>query len=368
MKKVIIIGSGIVGSAIAFELSQNPDLDITLIDQNNPGSGATGAALGILMGVISQKTKGRAWQLREASLKRYHSLIPELESLTGLKIPHNKDGIVKLLFEGDDLTKWHKLAQTRATQGHTLEVWDPNQLKSLCPEIDVTGIIGAVYSPEDLQINPPMLTQALVKGASLRGVKCQFGSKVDNFQIKPRNDFQNQVCTSVNVGGASLEADWVIIAAGLGSMALTQSLGATLTIIPVLGQALLVKNNSWQTSNNFNPVITGNDIHIAPMGNNEFWLGATVEFPQGQESVVADAQLLDHLHQSAIAFCPTLKSAPVMLSWTGKRPRPEGQPAPVIKKLAPYDNIILATGHYRNGILLAPATAMQVQDLITIDN
>ncbi len=367
MKKVVIIGSGIVGSTIAFELSQNPKLDITLIDQNNPGSGATGAALGLLMGIISQKTKGRAWQLKEASLKRYHTLIEELESLTKIKIPHNKDGIVKLLFEGDNVDKWHKLAETRANQGYTLEVWDKTQLKKRCPEVNLSKVIGAVYSPSDLQISPPILTQALVKGASLRGVNCQFGVKVDNFNVLPSGEDDDKFCTSVEVGGASILADFVIISAGLGSMALTESLGNELKIIPVLGQALLVKSDSWQKEKDFNPVITGNDIHIAPMGNNEFWLGATVEFPNVQEFSMADEQLLDDLHRSAIAFCPILKTAPIMLSWSGKRPRPEGQPAPVIQKLQGYSNIILATGHYRNGILLAPATAMQVEQLIIDD-
>ena len=72
--QVVIIGCGVVGAAIAYELSQNSQYSITVLEKNVPAHGATGAALGIAMGVISHKVKGRNWRLREASLKRYASL------------------------------------------------------------------------------------------------------------------------------------------------------------------------------------------------------------------------------------------------------------------------------------------------------
>lgn len=362
MSKVIIIGSGIVGSTIAYELSHNPSLDITLIDEKNPGTGSTGAALGILMAVISHKTKGKSWRLRESSLQRYDTLIPELEALTGLQIPYNTDGIVKLIFPDDDLTKWENLAEIRTQQGYILHIWDKSLLKYHCPEVDVSSLLGAVYSPCDRQVNPTFLTKALVKAASLKGVKCIFGEKVLNLEIVEGN---SRHCCRVEINNQSLAADWVILATGLGTSSLIQPLGSEILIKPVLGQALLLKHNNWQIKNNFNPVITGNDIHITPMGNDEFWLGATVEFPHNGDEILPDKDLLQNLRQQATIFCPSLADAPTMLSWTGKRPRPEGKSAPIIEKLGNYDNIILATGHYRNGVLLAPATALSVLELIT---
>lgn len=361
MSKVIIIGSGIVGSTIAYELSHDPNLDITLIDEKNPGTGSTGAALGILMAVISHKTKGRAWKLRESSLQRYNSLIPELEALTGLHIPYNTDGIVKLLFRDDDLTPWQKLVEIRSQQGYTLNIWDKSLLKHYCPEVDVSSLLGAIYSPCDRQISPTFLTKALVKGASLKGVKCIFGQKVENLKIIENN---HKRCEEIIIGNESLSADWVVLATALGTSSLIQPLGSKMAIKPVLGQALLLKHTTWKTKENFNPVITGNDIHLAPMGNDEFWLGATVEFPKNENEILPDEELLQNLQQQAMGFIPSLINAPVMLSWKGKRPRPEGQSAPIIEKLKDYDNIILATGHYRNGVLLAPATASSVLELI----
>lgn len=362
MSKVIIIGSGIVGSTIAYELSQYPHLDITLIDEKSPGTGATGAALGILMGIISHKTKGRGWRLREASLKRYDTLIPELETLTGLEIPYNQQGIVKLLFPDDDLSKWEKLAQVRSNQGYDLFVWSCDELKNRCPEVNVDGLLGAVYSPCDRQINPTFLTKALVKGASLKGVNCIFGEKV--ISLTTVDEGNNRYCREVKLETRSMSADWVILATGLGTSPLIESLGSNIKVKPVLGQALLLKHPLWQIQDNFSPVITGNDIHIVPMANDELWLGATVEFPDNLDRTIPNEELLKNLQQKAIEFCPSLADAPIMLSWTGKRPRPEGKSAPIIEKLDSYHNIILATGHYRNGILLAPATALSVSELL----
>ena len=92
MTRIAIIGAGIVGAAIAYELSLIPELEIILLDEQEPNAGSTGGALGVLAGVIHRK----GWVLRKASLERYETLIPELESLTGQVIPYNRQGIVLL--------------------------------------------------------------------------------------------------------------------------------------------------------------------------------------------------------------------------------------------------------------------------------
>ena len=354
MTKIVIVGCGIVGATIAYELSLIPQLDITVIEQQKPASGSTGAALGVLMGIISGKTKGRAWKLRETSIKRYESLISELESQTGIKIPVNHQGIVKLIFAGDKLEKWQKLQQIRQEKGWELAIWHQEYLFRQCPQIENERIIAAVYSPQDKQINPKLLTEALVTAATQNRVKFQFGVKV--------TDYQNQLLiTSKGI----LESNYLVIAAGLGATPLTASLQKTLDLRPVLGQAIRFKLEDDLGLKNFQPVITGNDVHIVPLGNQEYWLGATVEFPDEAGEVVAQAELLEMVKQEAIAFCPALTNATILETWYGKRPRPQGQAAPIIQKLTGYDNIILATGHYRNGVLLAPATALEVKKIVT---
>ncbi len=353
MSKVIIVGCGIIGATIAYELSLISNLDITVIEQNQPASDSTGAALGVLMGIISGKTKGRAWRLRENSLKRYETLLYELESQTGIVIPVNRQGILKLVFAGDKLEKWQKLQQTRQDNGWKLEIWNQEYLFQQCPQIENDNIIAGIYSPQDRQINPKILTEALVTAAIQNGVKLQLGVRV--------TDYKNQLLVTSQ---GLLEFDYLIVAAGLGSTPLTSSLQQTLDLRPVWGQAMKLKLEKTLGLRDFQPVVTGKDIHIVPLGEGEYWLGATVEFPTETGKTIPEIQLLETLKQDAIAFCPPLANAKVLETWSGKRPRPEGQPAPVIQKLAGYDNIILATGHYRNGVLLAPGTALEVRNLI----
>jgi glycine oxidase len=360
MSKIVIIGCGVIGATIAYELSLIPELEITVIEKNTCASGATGAALGILMGAISGKTQERAWKLRETSLKRYQSLIPELEAQTGLKIPVNQDGIVKLLFAEDKLEKWEKLQQIRADRGWKLEIWDRKQLQQNCPQINQNNLIGAVYSPQDCQINPQILTETLVKSASLNGVTFQFGIGLDRYDWKTGNGKLQQIKTTKE----KLDLDYLIVAAGLGTTPLTESLLEKLDIRPVLGQAIKFKLDFDLGLNNFQPVITGNDLHIVPLGNRQYWLGATVEFPDDEGSVTAESKLLEEVQQNAIAFYPSLAYATILKTWQGKRPRPYGQAAPIIGKLSGYDNVLLATAHYRNGILLAPGTAREIKTLL----
>lgn len=364
MINVIIIGAGVVGAAIAYELSENPQLKITIIDENLPASGATGAALGVLMGVISRKTKGRAWKLRQSSIERYKTLLSELEDLTGINIPCNRQGLLKLRFDNDDDEKWQKLCKTRADNGYQLEMWDLDQLKKKCPHLNYNQIVGAIYSPQDLQINPTTLTQALLKGATLRGVNLILGQKVHNFTTTELNSSNNYNCCEVHTSNGIFKSDWVILSAGINSSDLTSSLLHKIDIRPVLGQALLLKQEQIMGNTNFQPVITANDIHIVPLGKGEYWVGATLEFPNNQGKTINNQELLEKMKQEAIAFCPKLDKATTMLSWSGKRPRPEGQSSPIIEKLSGYNNVILATGHYRNGVLLAPSTALKVSEMI----
>ncbi|MGD1919621.1 MAG: NAD(P)/FAD-dependent oxidoreductase [Pleurocapsa sp.] len=361
MSKIVIVGCGVVGAAIAYELSSIPKLDITVVDKNTPASGSTGAALGVLMGIISHKKKGRAWRFRQTSLQRYESLIPELEQKTGLHIPVNRQGIFKLLFAGENLEKWHKLREFRQEKGWNLEIGDRNYVTEQCPYLINENIIGAVYSPQDRQIHPVKLTKALVSAAAANGVKFEFGVEVRNFITQSNREDELSNCKQLKTTAGIMEVEHLIISAGLGSTPLTQSLHQTIPICPVLGQAIKFKLDKPLGQAIFQPVVSANDIHIVPLGDREYWLGATVEFPTQTGESIADAELLNQVMQNAIAFCPQLNNATITKTWFGKRPRPEGIPAPIIDNLSGYSNVLLATAHYRNGVLLAPATALEVK-------
>ncbi len=102
-----------------------------------------------------------------------------------------------------------------------------------------------------------------------------------------------------------------------------------------------------------------------PLGDHEYGVAATVEFPEdGTITPLPREEALAEMWQRAIAYCPALEQATILETWYGLRPRPQGQAAPVIQRVDNYTNVMLATGHYRNGVLLAPATAHVVSQQI----
>jgi glycine oxidase len=373
MVRVAIIGCGIVGASIAFELSQFPEQKVTVFDKQPPAQGSTGAALGVLMGVISHKTKGRTWQLRETSLQRYETLIPELEAVTGRKIPFNKQGILMLCSEGEDLSKWEKLIATRDSQGWQLELWDVERVRDRCPHLYLNDkIIAGIYSPQDRQVDPTALTLALVDAAERNGVIFKFGVEVEGITELNSQVSQIQLPFSITVnmscGTGRMPViekfDRLIVCAGLGTAAVTASLNQLVDIRPVLGQALHLLTPNPVGNPDFSPVITCDDVHIVPVGNQEFWVGATVEFSENGGEIQANSDMLEQVMAKAIALCPALAKAEIIRKWSGLRPRPEGRPAPIIGTLPGNDRVFIASGHYRNGVLLAPATARSIREMI----
>ena len=376
--KVGVIGSGVVGSAIAYILSQEPEWSVTVVDQRDPFEWqATGAALGVLMATLSSKLKGRHVRLRLESLGLYETWIPELEALTQSTIPYNRNGILHLCFSETELARWQKTIAVRHRQGFQLEALSREVLFQKYPDLisaaalpEQTPVVGAIYAPQDRQVNPVSLTQALIHGAQIHGAAFQFGVAAQGFQTVG-DDLQQRI-THLKVQDKAtgrareLSVDYLVIAAGLGSTSLTQQLQQSVATRPVLGQALRLRcpqplPSHW-------PVVNGQDVHLVPLNTHELWVGATVEFPSaaGTDGTVLlpDPSALVQVKQQAIALYPPLVEADVQHTWQGLRPRPEERAAPIIERLPGYANVILATGHYRNGVLLAPITAQHVKDLI----
>ncbi len=360
-----IIGGGVVGAAIAHRLSTRPNLEVQVFEQNPPQQlEATGAALGVLSAVISSKLKGKHLTLRLESLRLYENLIPALIEDTGLSIPYNRHGILQLFFNAEDFARWTKTQSVRQQQGFILEHWSREELVEHYPELaearsHETGAIavGAVYSPQDRQIDPVALTQALIQGAAQNGAKFHFNAEISSFRSEAGTE--NQRVTHLCKGQDAIAVDWVIVSAGLGSAALTQTLAQPIQIRPVLGQALHLRCPKAMRIDS--PVLNGEDIHLVPLSEDELWVGATVEFPDDKIILEPDPLALEVLRQKAIALYPALAHAEILRTWQGLRPRPEERAAPIIEQLPGHQNVLIATGHYRNGVLLAPITAQKIE-------
>ena len=361
MVRVVIVGCGVVGAAIAYELSRDRRFRVAVFDRQPPAREATAAALGILIGIASRKTKGRLWRLREDGVRRYPSLVAELETIAGDRIPYNREGLLFLCYCDEDLAEWARLVEVRRQQGWPLEILDAKAARDRYPQLGESNLVAAVRSPQDAQVDPVALTHALVAGAIANGTTFHFDAAVEGFSEK-----RDRLLTAA---GETIEADFFVLSAGLGTTPLAASLQLPAPEMrPVLGQALHLRLEA--PLGDRQPAITGDDTHIAPLISDksparEYWVGATVEFPDDRGvPLPPDLEGLERVHQRAIAICPALGAGTVLHSWSGLRPRPQGRSAPIIEWLPGCDRVLLAAGHYRNGILLAPGTAIAVRKML----
>ncbi|PZU95108.1 MAG: FAD-dependent oxidoreductase [Pseudanabaena sp.] len=340
MATVTIIGCGVVGAMLAYEL-RHTGLEVEVVEAKScPAMVSTGAALGVLMAACSSKAKGDLVNLRLKSLSKYDRLIADLEQQTNLNILYNRKGILNLYRSPEAETKSRSLIEIRKEQGFELQ-WLENT--DISARFSPWQADGGLFSPCDRAVHPTQLVNALVAAASLEGVKFHWNTPIKDLQ--------------------DVSSDRVVITAGVGSnQLLTKVLGKSNLLQAVGGQALLVEVPNL----NLLEVIhfeneDGSDVNVVPLGYDRYWLGATVEFEYDQLPCVANEKLL---LEQAIAWCPLFENAKILQTWAGDRPRPQGARAPILGFVPDSPHILLATGHYRNGVLMAPVTAEITRDLL----
>jgi glycine/D-amino acid oxidase-like deaminating enzyme len=348
MRNITIIGCGVIGAAIAYELSKSEyTLNVTVLEANpQPAMVATGSALGVMMAVSSSRARGVLVKLRLASLSKYDRLISDLVTQTKLDILYNRNGILNLYRSPEAEPKARSLSGIRERQGFDLQWLNREQLSEDFP---LWKTDGGLLSPCDRAVHPTQLVKALVEAATQNGVKFIWNTTVNNLE--------------------DISSDRLIVTSGLGSNALLAPLlknhpkysGQDL-MQPVGGQALLLNIPNLNLKN----VVhieneDGSDLNIVPLGGDRYWLGATLEFEPNELPREANVSLL---LEQAIAWCPTFMNAEVIETWAGDRPRPQANQSPILGFVPDHPHILIATAHYRNGVLMAPITAQITKDLL----
>jgi glycine/D-amino acid oxidase-like deaminating enzyme len=276
--------------------------------------------------------------------------------------------VVLLASSQEELERQTDLVERRQRLGFPLELWSRERLALLRPAIPA-AVWGGLHSPDDGQIDPRAAMAALGGDAIRRGL-CWQSQRV--VAIEPRGAGERTRWRVRLEGGATAEAAWVVLAAGLGSGDLLRPLGLACPLEPVLGQAIELECGVECGDEPAGPagigpegewpgVLVWRGINLIPRpdqhGARRFWIGATLE--PGER---ADPQAPRRLQDLDGAAPPWLRRARLIRSWRGLRPRPLGRPAPVLEELAP--GLLLCSGHYRNGVLLAPASAAWVWQTI----
>ncbi|MEA5390113.1 FAD-dependent oxidoreductase [Cyanobium gracile UHCC 0139] len=371
---MIVVGGGIVGLACAWWLqarghavllldpAQAAAADEGPADGAGPGEGpersGSLAALGVLMADSFHRERGRAWDLRQCSLERWTEWRHELAE-RGHPIPY-RSGVLLLAADGDEEERLAALGARKRALGLPLEPWDRRRLEQLEPTLPQPSLAG-LHSGRDGQLDPGSALAALAADGRARGLSLREEAAV---ALRPDGGGWR-----VELAGGGVErAAWVVLAAGTASGALLEAAaggaagldGGRRVLEPVLGQALELELDT-PLPTHWPGAVVWRGVNLVPRpdleGGRRLWLGATLE--PGRR---ADPDQLRELRDLGGAAPEWLRQARVVRRWQGLRPRPLGRPAPLLEQVAP--GLLLASGHYRNGILLAPATAAWVAEQI----
>ncbi len=355
--RVAVIGGGVIGCAIAYELCK-AGAAVTLLERGEVGGQASGAAAGMLIPPSEAVPSGPFRDLVMASLALYPSLIDALQDETDIDVQYLSSGILLVAATEGQAQALRTIVRWSASGvGLNLEWVEGHALRQLEPALS-PRVPGAAYAPEAYHVNPGLLTQGLARAAVRRGAALKLGADVAGFAR------QGDRVTAVRTAdGHTLAADHVVLAAGPWTDMLARRLGARVPTRPMRGQMLAYRSRAVRH------IIWGEDGYLVPKAGAQTgarpggftFAGATVEDVGFRPRTTQRG--LAGLRRMAAGLVPALRYAEVASAWAGLRPgSPDG--LPVIGRLPGYDNVYVATGHFRNGILLAPITGKLMAELV----
>ena len=344
---VVIIGGGIIGCAIAYELAKQQVDVIVLEKASRVGTEASWAGAGILTSHAS--THEPYPELCRASLAMYPNLASELKEETNIDIEFIRSGTLSVYFNEAEAAGLIGLADRRVNRGFTAEVLTSEQAWELEPAIS-QNIAGAVLFPEDGHVRNPKMVTALSIGAAKNGAKFLLGTGVTKFIQN-----NNRVVGAI-VNGKTIHANSFVIAAGCWSGLMTAMLECPIPISPAKGQIVLLE----AIPPKFQRTIDGLGIYIVPRNDGKILLGATVEFVGYDTTPTVEG--VKEMIDAAVTISPELVHSKFVQTWAGLRPYYKS--GPCLGYLPSHENVVLASGHYKNGILLAPITGKLIAELL----
>ena len=343
---VVIIGGGVIGSAIALRLAQEK-LRVTVLDQSEPGQEASGVAAGILSPQAESNGPTPFFQLAHASRALYPSFAEELRETTGMDVELRLDGVVSV---AENETEDGELAarfQWQSEAGLAVERLSAKELTELEPSLR-PGLRGGIFFPNDGHVVGPRVTEAVIRAAVSSGVRFESGNPARRIL------HENGRLTGVETANGVVACAQAVNAAGAWS-GFDSTLPFAVPIRPARGDIVALRGEPVPRH-----VVYSHEFYVVPRLDGRILLGATMEFA-GFDSRVKAAGV-QKLMTRCFGLLPDLEGAEFDSAWAGLRPcAPDQLP---ILGTTPIDGLHVATGHCRNGILLAPVTARIAADII----
>lgn len=340
---VAVVGGGVIGLALSRELSSR-GVGVLVLERGCTGEEASSAAAGMLTAQSDATAPSAFFDLALESRDLYAAWADALEQETGIEIGWRPTGVLRC-GPADLLQKF--LWQLGA--GLPIERIDLAGIRRCSAGRVAPEITEALFFPRDSVVNNRLLVRALRRSLEIRGVPIREGVTVTRFVV------EDDVCRGVESSDGRIAAARVVDCAGAWA-GLDPTLRFPIPVEPIRGQIVELADDAP-----FPTVLLSEDVYLVPRSDGRILVGATVERCGFRKEVTAAG--IATLLSAAVALVPSLASARLSDAWAGFRPgTPDGLP---LLGASPLVGLYLATGHFRNGILLAPVTALRLADLLT---
>lgn len=346
---VVVVGGGIVGCAIAYRLALEK-VSVTLVEKGEIGREASWAAGGILTPVHLAEYPTPLASLCSASLALYEPLACEVRQLSGIDPEFRVTGLL-LLVSGDAGEEAARTLEAwKRERGQPAERLSRDAALARQPGL-ADAVRGALYLPDIAQVRNHRMTAALAHAAQRLGAEIRPQTPVTGFLRVPGR------VNGVKTPRGDVYAATTVLAAGAWSPECVRGLGLDLPVRPVKGQMLLTA----APPDLLRHVLLDGETYLVPRADGKVLVGSTLEDAGFDKTVTLEG--VSGLVRRAAAFFPGLRAMPMLGSWAGLRPSTPDR-LPYLGRAA-VEGLLLATGHFRNGILLAPITAELVTELVT---
>jgi len=349
--EIVVVGGGVIGSCIAYSLTLG-GARVTVLERGHLASGSSGVAAGMLAPQVEAPFADPFFELALLGRAEHAPLAGTLLDDVGLDVEYRRTGILRVARTEAERADLQRLYRWQSARGLAAEWVDSDALGECEPLLHgVAGrlLAGGLWLADEAQVRGPRLVQALAAAAIKRGAKFREGNAVVG--LETTGDRITGVRTHTDV----VHTETVVLAAGVWSPDLLQTVGLELPVAPVKGQILSMKALGRAPRQ----VLWCGECYLVPRPDGEIVLGATEE--EGNYDTRPTLAGFNRLTEAALEVVPAVGGFAVDGFWAGLRPAAPDR-FPIVGWAGSVAGLFVATGHYRNGILLGPLTGRRVAD------
>jgi len=345
---VAVAGGGLIGASIAFELASE-GMRVAVFDAQNPGREASWASAGMISPAPESSVMASLLPISMASVQLYPEFLQRVEELSGKTVGYRKDGALDLLLNGAEQSEIDEILALHRGAGLRAEVLSGPEAREIEPAL-TSELRAAVHRPDEASLDNRLFTEATLEAARRKGAEIFPGNGAKALW-KERN-----TCKGLQLQEGRVEARWTVIAAGCFS-ACIEGVAAYAPVTPAKGQMMALRCDSV----NLKKDLWSGHMYLVPRHDGRIIAGSTVEYEGFDRNVTVAG--MKKILGGAISLVPALESARIEETWAGLRPdSPDHLP---ILGPTDLDGLLIATGHFRSGILLTPITARLIREWVT---